>query len=116
MGMGAKRISDELSNIARQVQRDFKEERRLLSFQEYLELFASDPVRYSRDASRYLRDMFDFYGRDTVQRPWGTLSRFKLFDAPFLQEADASREALVGQEAVQGEIYRILNNFAREGR
>ncbi len=114
--MGAKRISDELSNIARQVQRDFKEGRRLLSFQEYLELFASEPVRYSRDASRYLRDMFDYYGRETTQRPWGTLTRFRLFDLPFTDERDAQRDALVGQEAIQGEIYRILNNFAREGR
>src|SRR5258706_23692 len=114
--MGADRILDELSDIALQVQRNFKEGRRLLSFQEYLELFASEPVRYSRDASRYLRDMFDFYGQASVQRPWGTLNRFRLFDLPFLGDADASREGLVGQEAVQGEIYRILNNFAREGR
>ncbi|HEY6558231.1 MAG TPA: serine protein kinase PrkA [Polyangiaceae bacterium] len=114
--MGAKRISDELSNIARQVQRDFEEGRRLLSFQEYLELFASEPVRYSRDASRYVRDMFDYYGRETTQRPWGTLTRFRLFDLPFTNEGDAQREALVGQEAIQGELYRILSNFAREGR
>ncbi|HMJ10527.1 MAG TPA: serine protein kinase PrkA, partial [Polyangiaceae bacterium] len=114
--MGAKRISDELSSIAQLVQRDFKEGRRLLSFQEYLELFASDPVRYSRDASRYVRDMFDYYGRETTQRPWGTLTRFRLFDLPFTNEGDSQREALVGQEAIQGELYRILSNFAREGR
>jgi predicted Ser/Thr protein kinase len=114
--MGAKRILDELSSIALEVQRNFKEGRRVLSFEEYLELFASNPVRYSRDASRYLRDMFDYYDRVSVHRPWGTLTRFRLFDLPFLNEGEVSREALVGQEAVQGELYRILNNFAREGR
>ena len=114
--MASRKILDELGQIARTVQREFKEERRLLSFQEYLELFASSPIRYSRDSSRYVRDMFDFYGRTSVQRPWGVLTRYRLFDLGFLPESDASRDALVGQEAVQAELYRILSNFAREGR
>lgn len=114
--MSADRILDELTQIAQQVQREFREERRLLSFREYLTLFAGDPVRHSRDAARYVRDMFDFYGRVTVQRPWGSSTRFNLFDLPFLDEQDRNHEALVGQEAVQLEIYRALNNFVREGR
>ncbi|HEY8943676.1 MAG TPA: serine protein kinase PrkA, partial [Polyangiaceae bacterium] len=48
--------------------------------------------------------------------PWGVLSRFRLFDLPFLPPADARRELLIGQEAVQGEIFRVLSNFVREGR
>ena len=67
------------------MQREFEQGRRLLAFQEYLELFANDPVRYSRDAARYLRDAFDHYGRVTVERPWGRLTRFRLFDLPFLE-------------------------------
>lgn len=109
-------IVDELREIAERVQRNFEEERRLLTFQEYLELFANDPVRHSRDAPRYLRDAFDYYGKVKIERPWGTLTRFRLFDLPFLEEHDARREALIGQEFVQGEIYRVLSNFAREGR
>lgn len=114
--MSSERILEDLSRIALQVQKEFKEERRLLSFREYLTLFASDPVRHSRDASRYLRDMFDHFGRETVERPWGELSRFRLFDLPFLDKAESRSDALVGQEAVQSEIYRALSNFAREGR
>ncbi len=114
--MGSSRILDELRSIAEQVQREFEEERRLLSFQEYVELFATDPVRHSRDAARYMRDMFDHYGRVEVERPWGTMTRYRLFDLPFLSTGDASRGALVGQEAVQGELYRTLSNFVREGR
>lgn len=110
------RIDEELRDIAERVQRDFEQERRLLSLQEYLELFANDPLRHSRDAARYLRDAFDFYGCTVVERPWSTLTRFKLFDLPFLPAAEARREQLIGQEAVQGEIYRVLSNFVREGR
>jgi predicted Ser/Thr protein kinase len=109
-------IVDELREIAERVQRNFEEQRRLLSFQEYLELFAGDPVRYTRDAARYLRDAFDHYGKTTVEKPWGTFTRYRLFDLPFLEQADARREQLIGQEFVQSEIYRVLSNFAREGR
>jgi predicted Ser/Thr protein kinase len=113
---GSAGILGELREIAEGVQREFEEGRRVLSFQGYLELFASDPVRYSRDAARYVRDMFDHYGRTTVERPWGSQNRFRLFDLPFLPAEEASREALVGQEHVQAEIYRVLSNFVREGR
>jgi serine protein kinase len=114
--MDSDRILGDLARIAEQVERSFKEERRLLSFREYLALFATEPVRHSRDAARYVRDMFDYFGRVTAERPWGSLSRFRLFDLPFLEPADRRREALVGQEAVQLELYRALNNFVREGR
>jgi len=114
--MDSDRILEDLARIAEQVERSFKEERRLLSFREYLALFATDPVRHSRDAARYVRDMFDYFGRVPAERPWGSLSRFRLFDLPFLDPGDQQREALVGQEAVQLELYRALNNFVREGR
>jgi serine protein kinase len=109
-------ILDELQRITQGIEQDFKVERRLLSFREYLELFATDPGRYSRDACRYVRDMFDYYGRTKVTRPWGEETRFRLFDLPFLDPAESAREALVGQEQVQDEIFRALENFAREGR
>lgn len=113
--MGDKRILEELRQIAEQVQRGFEQERRVLSFQEYLELFASDPLAHSRDAARYLRDMFEHYGKQAVEHPWGTETRFRLFDQPFDDDA-SGRDALVGQEALQGELFRALNNFVREGR
>ena len=69
--MGGRSILDELENIAEGIQRGFQEERRVLAFEEYLELFETDPVRYTRDASRYLRDMFDYYGQVEVEHPWG---------------------------------------------
>jgi predicted Ser/Thr protein kinase len=114
--MSGARILEDLRRIALNVEKEFKQERRLLSFGEYLALFASDPVRHARDASRYLRDTFDHFGRETVSRPWGEQARFKLFDQPFLEPDESRRDSLVGQEAVQGEIYRVLSNFAREGR
>ena len=114
--MGTKGILDDLGEVARSVERTFREERRVLSFQEYLELFEADPVRHSRDASRYVRDMFSYYGTDAAERPWGELTRYRLFDLPWLEDSDLQRDALVGQEAVQAELFRVLSNFVREGR
>jgi predicted Ser/Thr protein kinase len=104
--------------IADHVEQRFRAGRRVLSFSEFLELFDTDAVLYSRDASRYLRDAFDHYGKVKVQHPWGEFSRFKLFDLPW--EPSDGRAlppgAVVGQEHVQAEIYRALSNFVREGR
>lgn len=114
--MGSRSILDELSDITHHVREQYRSQRRVLSFQEYLELFAQDPNRYSRDAGSYLRDAFDHFGREPVQRPWGKQERFKLFDLEWLSSTDGGGSALVGQEHVQGEVYRILQNFTREGR
>ncbi|MFI5300207.1 MAG: serine protein kinase PrkA [Polyangiales bacterium] len=104
-----------LDGIASEVQEQFEVGRRVLSFDEYLALFAGDPLRHGRDASRYLRDCFDFFGTVPVEKSWGTETRYRLFDLPFAEEA-TRRERLIGQEDVQEEIYRVLSNFVREGR
>lgn len=110
-------VSDEILGIAETVEKRFARGRRVLSFSEYLELFAQDPLRHSRDASRYLRDVFDHFGTTKVRYPWGEFTRFNLFDLPWeAGEGKKKRGALVGQEHVQEEIYRVLSNFAREGK
>jgi predicted Ser/Thr protein kinase len=124
----------ELSNLTEGIARHFQTGRRLLSFQEYLELFATNPVRHGRDAARYVRDMFEHFGTYKVKRPWGEVTRYRLFDLPWEPEpkrpsngdgaaAHAARApyhgrdaALVGHEELQGEIYRVLANFVQEGR
>ena len=111
----------ELDRIALNMERRFQEGRRVLSFQEYLELFATGPARFARDAARYVRDMFDHFGTRVVHRPWGDLVRYNLFDLPWeAPEAGARYQrrdaALVGHEELQAEVYRSLANFVQEGR
>ncbi|WP_437581214.1 PrkA family serine protein kinase [Sorangium sp. So ce887] len=126
----ARKALSELDTIASSMARRFSEEQRVLSFQQYLELFASNPVRFGRDAARYVRDMFDHFGTRTIKKPWGELTRFQLFDLPWelpptgpeQQGATASAAyhgrdfALIGHEELQAEVYRVLCNFVREGR
>jgi predicted Ser/Thr protein kinase len=107
--------SELLAAVAASVEKRFQAGRRVLSFAQYLDLFATDPVRYARDASRYLRDVFDHFGTTEVEHPWGKFTRWNLFDLPW-EPPGQRRGALVGQEQVQAEVYRSLANFAREGR
>jgi predicted Ser/Thr protein kinase len=110
--------ASQVKAIAEHVEQRFRAGRRVLSFAEFLMLFDEQPVRYSRDASRYLRDVFDHYGTARVKHPWGEHTRFKLFDLPWEPSPPGAlpRGALVGQEQVQEEVYRAISNFVREGR
>lgn len=112
-----------LRDASSAIQQRFAEEKRVLSFDEYLELLAAKPAVHTRDAARYLRDCFDHFGSYEVKRPWAKLRRFGLFDAgldPAHTDAgddrNAKRDYLVGNEEIQERVYRILSNFAREGR
>lgn len=107
-------VAAEISAVAESVEKRFQRGRRVLSFSEYLDLFASDPVRFARDASRYLRDCFDHFGTSPVEHPWGKFTRWKIFDLGW--DPSQAHHALIGQEQVQEEIYRSISNFVREGR
>ena len=107
-------VAAEIGSVAESVEKRFQKGRRVLSFSEYLDLFANDPVRYARDASRYLRDCFDHFGTVQVEEPWGKFTRWRLFDLPW--DLLQAPHALIGQEQVQEEIFRSISNFAREGR
>jgi serine protein kinase len=107
----------EVERIGARVRERFEAEKRVLSFGEYLDEFATHPFRHTRDASRYLRDCFDFYGSYQVQRPWGKLTRWKLFDLEFERDDGlVPSDYLVGHENIQHAFHRALENFAREGR
>ncbi len=93
----------------------FLSARRVLSYDEYLGLFTATPQRHTRDAASYLRDMFDHYGTTAIERPYGRFTRWNLFDLPWEDEA-GRREALVGHEPIQAELYRALSNFVRQRR
>jgi serine protein kinase len=90
----------------------FARNRRVISFAEYVTLFSAEPTRQLRSAAQYVRDVFDHFGTEPVRTPRGPMIRWKLFDCPW----DNGKDALVGQEEVQAAVYRLVANFAREGR
>ncbi|MCA9523027.1 MAG: serine protein kinase PrkA [Myxococcales bacterium] len=101
-----------LSDIGESIQQEYVQKRRVLSFADYFDMVVGAPEIHARNAAQYLVDCFDHYGSESIRRPLGLLTRFKLFDAPF----DGGREPLIGQEECQLAVYRMLKNFCNEGR
>jgi predicted Ser/Thr protein kinase len=101
-----------LAQTAGELRESFARNRRVMSFGEYFSLFGADAGRQVRSAAQYVRDVFDHFGTETVRTPRGSMTRWKLFDCPW----DAGKDALAGQEEVQAAVYRLVSNFAREGR
>lgn len=101
-----------LQQVASDTRDSFARNRRVMSFGEYLTLFAQSPQLQVRSAAQYVRDVFEHYGKETITSARGTYVRYKLFDCPW----DAGKDRLMGQEEVQDAVYRLVSNFAREGR
>lgn len=115
-GSGASGVSFDakawLTQTAGELRESFARNRRVMSFGEYFTLFGVDTLRQVRSAAQYVRDVFDHFGTETVRTPRGAMTRWRLFDCPW----DAGKDALSGQEEVQAAVYRLVSNFAREGR
>ena len=93
-------VDEILAQIGRDVKSRFDAQKRVLDFQAYLSMVFESPAAHTRGAARYLRDAMDYFGTETVQRPWGDETRWKIFDCgddPQLGE-DRGHDHLVGQE------------------
>lgn len=101
-----------LSDIEGRVKEAFVRDRTILSFSEYFKLLQEQPKEQLRNAAQYVKAVFDHFGTEQVARPYGTYTRYKLFDAPF----SGGEGRIAGQEHVQMAIYKILSNFVRVGR
>lgn len=101
-----------LAQLSVEMRDGFARNRRVMSYGEYVGLLHKDMARQARSAAHYLRDVFDHFGSAKVRGPRGEVTRFNLFDCSW----DGGKDCLRGQEEVQGSIYRLVSNFAREGR
>src|SRR5690349_12049525 len=101
----------DLGKIGQEVRDAYTRNKRVMSFDEYFQLAMSRPELYARTSAQYLKDAFDHFGTSEIKTPRGTVTRFKLFDAPW----DNGRDRLFGQEEVQGRVYRAIANYVREG-
>ncbi len=109
---GGQAAVDQLVQVGEDLKEEFHLKKRVLSFEQYFKHVAREPTVHLRNAATYLRDAFDHFGTYEVQRARGTLRRFRLFDCEFAE----GRDRLAGHEAVQNQIYRILNGFVEQGR
>lgn len=100
-----------LLHLDQAVKREFEDNRRVLSFDEYLSLLQEHPERQVRGSAQYTLDMFESFGQTPPVTRSG-LPRFRVFDQGLT--AVGSRR-VIGHEAVQNLIYRALKGFVRQG-
>jgi len=103
-----------LAQVGAAVRGAYAEQRSLLSFDEYLEVFLAAPRLQARNSAQVLRDVADHFGWREVAAPAGPVRRARLFDLEF--EPDGRAVRVAGQEEVQQSLYRVLSNFVRAGR
>ena len=101
-----------LTALSTRLQKSFSDDKTILSYREWFDQLADSPARNLRGASQYIKDVFDFFGVDSLPLPQGPVDRFRLFDAPW---ADGDGR-VAGQEQVQHELYRLISNFVRDGK
>ncbi len=111
MSSGGELGKETVEQIGRAIQSAYDRNRRVMTFDTYVAEALSRPERHARSSAQYLKDVFDHFGAVEVTTPRGKLTRYRLFDVPF----DSGRDRLIGQEEVQGRVYRIICNFVREG-
>jgi len=107
--------------IDQAIRKDFDSNRRILAFDEYLQLVGEQPERQTRGTAQYMVEMMDHFGKTPVALPEGSSTsagasapvtyRFNLFDLPL----DGVTRKVVGQESVQNQIYKALKTFSRQG-
>ena len=103
---------DFLRQLGDALQRDYAENRRIMSYRDYLDLVRAQPRFHARDAAQYVKDLFDHYGTSEVDTPEGPKRRWKVFDVDFA----GGDGRLVGQERVQSDVYRTLEHYVQVGR
>jgi predicted Ser/Thr protein kinase len=103
-----------LANVGTAVKGGFVENRSLLSFEEYLQVFADQPRLQARGSAQYLRDVLEHFGSEELDTAVGRLRRWRLFDLAF--EPDARTHRVAGHEEVQAALSRALGTFVRTGR
>ena len=96
----------DLRKIQEDIQKNFKSNRQLLSFDEYLKLVAESPVQQIRGSAGYAADMMDHFGTHEPKKndPLHQKKSFTVFDSK-----------LVGNEIVQNQIYQALRAYSRLG-
>lgn len=83
------------------VQKNYNQNKAVLSFEEYLHILAENPEQQLRGSAGYTADMMDYFGKKGAS--------FRVFeDIPLNRK-------VIGHTRVQNEIYRTLRTFEKQG-
>lgn len=102
-----------LCTVSESVKREFKDQKYILSYDEFLDVFSKDPRKLIRNSAEYMLDMFKYFGVSEVKYGYHFTKRhFKLFE----RVRGKNKPAITGQEEAHENIYRVLEQFVRQGK
>jgi len=105
-------VSLELEKIQSSVKTRFEDSKRVLSFEEYFDLCRTQPYRFTRNAASYVCDAIDSAGTEEIPVRRHKERRYQIFDHASVE----SPTPVVGHEAVQQRLVKILRGFSHAGR
>ncbi len=106
--MDPRNVIQELSTIH---QDEYKKNKIILSFEQFLDLVKANPRRYLRNSAAYLLDVFKFYNWEEANHPFiPGMKRYRIFDA-----GTARRVRIVGGEKAQNEIFNVVEQAVKHG-
>lgn len=105
-------VSQLNNSLKEGIKRDFQVQQTVLTFFDYLDEVTKYPKRHVRNSARYFSDCIEYFGNYPVKLPFGSYTRYTVFDAPY----DEGQTKVMGQEKVQNEVVRILRNFVKSGK
>jgi len=85
------------------IKNDDKDFQQVLSFEQFMSQLEKNPRQAIRTSNQYLKDMFDYYGKDQE-------GSFKLF-----KHEHPGAPAVHGHKRIQHQVYQAINNFVEEG-
>lgn len=98
-----------LQNLNQETRTLFQERQVILSFTDFLDRLMERPSLLIRNSSKYLFDVFNYYGVSDKPSDNG-YTRWKIFDL-----GTERKVPIVGAESVQDEIQKIISSFNRQG-
>lgn len=102
-----------LSSVCEAVKREFKEQKYILSYREFLDIFSKNPRKLVRNSAQYMCDMFCYFGVSNGSSDVNASQRsFHLFK----QSQGKHKPPIIGQEEAHLSIYRVLEQFVRQGK
>lgn len=105
-------ISKITQNLTQSIKTRFEESKRVLTFDEFLDLAHEIPHLVLRDAANYLLDATGYFGTEKVNIRASEVQRLKLFNHAFSERP----QPVYGQEAAGNRLLQILTGFVRSGR
>ncbi|RZA27239.1 MAG: hypothetical protein EOP10_00775, partial [Proteobacteria bacterium] len=101
-------VNDLLHQLNQDSRTQFQERQVILSFSGFLNRLRDRPSHMTRNAAEYLYDTFHHFGSSEISQDGQT--RWKIFDL-----GTHKNVPIVGSEAVQDEIYKVITGFVRQG-